>query len=430
MALKYPLLIIILPIIIIGYLFYNKKKELESKKGSKIANTLFVKNTTYYKKLLKSYNFYKTILYSCFIIAIISSIILCSRLQKVETNNVNEYKRDIFLCMDVSASVDDLNIKLIDNLKETVNSLQGERFGISIFNTTSVLVSPLTDDYDYIISSLNEIENSIKANNSNYYTNYLDDDFYYIRNYIYSGTIEGNEERGSSLIGDGLASCIYSFPKLEEEKRSRIIIFSTDNELAGTPLITLDKAAQIGKKKQIIVYGIGTTVMKDKDRKEFKSAVELTNGKFYEQSQKAVKNIVNDIEKTSKSLVESKFETNVLNYIATKPEYMNRVREGFYAVMHSPGGYGVGYIDDWMEASGKTGTSQSFIDTNNDGVIDTETITSTFIGYMPTNAPKVSFVVTSPDSSHPNSNIDYRSLVTNYLTREIARKYTELYGLS
>ena len=121
--------------------------------------------------------------------------------------------------------------------------------------------------------------------------------------------------------------------------------------------------------------------------------------------------------------------TKVLNTIETKPEYMARVKDGFYAVMHSYGGYGVGYMDDWMQAAGKTGTSQSFIDTNGDGKIDTETITSTFIGYAPAYDPKVSFVVTSPDSSHPNSNIDYRSLVTYYLTQEITRKYTELYGL-
>ena len=127
--------------------------------------------------------------------------------------------------------------------------------------------------------------------------------------------------------------------------------------------------------------------------------------------------------------VEIKVEKEVLNTIDTSPEYMARVKEGFYAVMHSPGGYGVGYVDDWMQAAGKTGTSQSFIDTNGDGVIDTETITSTFIGYAPADNPKVSFVVTSPDSSHPNSNIDYRSLVTYYLTREVARKYTEFYGL-
>lgn len=127
--------------------------------------------------------------------------------------------------------------------------------------------------------------------------------------------------------------------------------------------------------------------------------------------------------------LEKTVEPITLNTIDTKPEYMNRIKEGFYAVMHSPGGYGVGYVDDWMQASGKTGTSQSFIDTNNDGVIDTETITSNFIGYLPTNNPKATFVVASPDSSHPNSNIDYRSLVTYYLTREVTRKYTELYGL-
>lgn len=118
-----------------------------------------------------------------------------------------------------------------------------------------------------------------------------------------------------------------------------------------------------------------------------------------------------------------------LNKVDTSPDYMNRVKEGFYAVMHSYGGYGVGYIDDWMQAAGKTGTSQSFIDTNNDGRIDTETITSTFVGYAPAYNPKVSFVVTSPDSSHPNSNIDYRSLVTYYLTQEISRKYAEYYDL-
>ena len=126
--------------------------------------------------------------------------------------------------------------------------------------------------------------------------------------------------------------------------------------------------------------------------------------------------------------LEFAFERKVLNTIDTAPEYLNRVKEGFYAVTHYPGGYGVGYTDWAMEAAGKTGTSQSFIDTNNDGVIDTETITSTFIGYAPYYDPKMSVVVTSPDSSHPNSNIDYVSLVNYYLTQAITSKYTELYG--
>ena len=108
---------------------------------------------------------------------------------------------------------------------------------------------------------------------------------------------------------------------------------------------------------------------------------------------------------------------------------MSRVREGFYAVTHRSDGYDVGYTDDWYQFAGKTGTSQSFIDTNDDGVIDTETITSSFIGYAPADDPRVSVVVISPDSSHPNSNIDYRSQVTYYLTQEVTRAYAYLFGL-
>lgn len=125
--------------------------------------------------------------------------------------------------------------------------------------------------------------------------------------------------------------------------------------------------------------------------------------------------------------LEKSFETKVLNTIDTKPEYMNRVREGFIAVTNSPGGYGVGYMDSWMRPAGKTGTSQSFIDTDGNGVIDTETITSSFLGYAPYDNPKMSIVVTSPNSSHPSNN-NYASLVTYHLTQAIARKYGDMYG--
>ena len=126
--------------------------------------------------------------------------------------------------------------------------------------------------------------------------------------------------------------------------------------------------------------------------------------------------------------LETKVEKNVLNKVDTKKEYMNRVKEGFIAVLNSPGGYGVGYMNPAMRPAGKTGTSQSFIDTNNDGKIDTETITSSFIGYAPYDNPKMSIVVTSPDSSHPNSSTNYASLVTYHITQAITAKYSEMYG--
>lgn len=123
------------------------------------------------------------------------------------------------------------------------------------------------------------------------------------------------------------------------------------------------------------------------------------------------------------------FSPNVLNTVSVKAENLKRVQEGFYAVMHMLSGYGRGYINDRMDAAGKTGTSQSFIDTNNDGVIDTETITSSFIGYAPYNNPKVAFMVTSPNSSHENSNNSFTSLVNYRLTRSITDIYYEMYGI-
>ncbi len=119
----------------------------------------------------------------------------------------------------------------------------------------------------------------------------------------------------------------------------------------------------------------------------------------------------------------------VLNKVETSPEYMARMKEGFYAVMHQAGGYGRGYIEEHFDSAGKTGTSQSFIDTDGDDKIDTETITSSFVGYAPASNPKMSIFVTSPNSSHPNSATDYASLVTMRITKAVTSKFFELYPL-
>lgn len=123
------------------------------------------------------------------------------------------------------------------------------------------------------------------------------------------------------------------------------------------------------------------------------------------------------------------YKSELLNTVNVREENMRRVQEGFYAVMHMAGGYGRGYTDDRLDAAGKTGTSQSFIDTDNDGIIDTETITTSFIGYAPYNDPKITFMVTSPNSSHLTSSSSYMSLVNYRLSRAVTDKYYEMYGI-
>ena len=120
-------------------------------------------------------------------------------------------------------------------------------------------------------------------------------------------------------------------------------------------------------------------------------------------------------------------DKKVLNTVETKPEYMARVKEGFYAVINAPDGYGRGYMNYDYSPAGKTGTSQSFIDTDNNGVIDTETISTNFVGYAPSDNPKMSMAIVSPNISTPNSSIDYTSLVSMRLSKKITNVYFTLY---
>ena len=120
-----------------------------------------------------------------------------------------------------------------------------------------------------------------------------------------------------------------------------------------------------------------------------------------------------------------KIEPVILNKVDTKTEYLNRVKEGFNAVMDY--GYGKNVMGNAPEPSGKTGTSESFIDTNLDGKIDKETISNSFIGYSPRDNPKMTITVTSPDVEDPNTGINFRTYMNRRIAKEVSNKYYEIY---
>lgn len=110
-----------------------------------------------------------------------------------------------------------------------------------------------------------------------------------------------------------------------------------------------------------------------------------------------------------------------LGKLSVEQKYIDRVREGFSAVVTQ--GLGYGYMGNYTNSAGKTGTSQSFIDTDNDGKVDTETITSSFVGYSPSDNPRMSIVVVSPDISIPE---ETTYPVTRSISSQIVNKYFEL----
>jgi cell division protein FtsI/penicillin-binding protein 2 len=131
---------------------------------------------------------------------------------------------------------------------------------------------------------------------------------------------------------------------------------------------------------------------------------------------------------TKEPLTSIIYETkpNVLNKVDTDNKYIDRIQIGFKTVLE-PYGTGYYYINPMYYPAGKTGTSQSFIDTNNDSKIDTETITHNFVAYAPYNNPTVTFTIVSPDISHNNNGSMYQSGVNSRLAYQVSEKYFQFY---
>ena len=332
MELKYRFVIYIgvaVSLLLMFLSFIKLKKKQAYKDGRKAADSVFLNNTSILKKRMIVYRLLKVVIIACMLTSIIISSILIARPYTSEEIVEEKYSRDIILCMDISTSVDELNSRLIEELKGVVKNLSNERFGVVIFNTSAVLLCPLTTDYEYVLKVLDDVQQGLDARTSeidslssfdfSFDTDEYMDDLEKM-DYIQSGVLVGNELRGSSLIGDGLATTIYDFPEVAgDEKRTKIVIFSTDNDLQGNPMVTLDEAGDLCKENNVTVYGIGTDIMYKNYMQNMKENMEKTGGKFYlEEDAGSMKNIVKDIDKLGKNLV--KGEKKVIE--TEHPEYL------------------------------------------------------------------------------------------------------------
>lgn len=131
--------------------------------------------------------------------------------------------------------------------------------------------------------------------------------------------------------------------------------------------------------------------------------------------------LVNEIKNNDFIIYKNKHE--VVDNVQISNDDFNQIHKGFYEVMNN--GTGLGFMNRNLSPAGKTGTSESFIDTNNDGKIDTKTLTLTMAGFFPYDDPKISLIVVCPNTSHNNGkNKDY----IYYLTSKISRRITNIFN--
>lgn len=300
MELMFPVALFIgIPLAILLIFITIKRKEV-FRKGKKVANTNFIEETPLFRKLMREYKFLSLLSLIFLWLGILFSIIMLSRPAKVERIEPELHNRDIFICMDISDSMDELNLQICGELKELVNDLDGERFGITIFNARSVLLVPLTSDYEYVLDTLDQLEEAFEYSIGKDENNISLDD-YDLYQYKYEGTLS---PYGSSYIGDGLASALYNFPDLQEnDERSRLIIFTTDNELNGIPIVSVEDAATLCAQNDVKVFAVTPENIIDRD--SFQKAMNSTGGGFYEvTSNNTFNKLMDDIKLTETSVMQ------------------------------------------------------------------------------------------------------------------------------
>ncbi|PVE97909.1 hypothetical protein DC434_00040 [Microbacterium sp. TPD7012] len=197
-------------------------------------------------------------------VATVAAGVVAARPMSSQTIQPVNTSRDIMLCLDVSGSMTEVDVEVLSVFEELLEDFEGERIGLTIFNSSPVQIFPLTDDYDFIREHLASIKESFD------YVDQIPEHWV--------GTLNGD---GASLIGDGLAACTMGFDRPDDE-RSRSVIFATDNEINGASIVTLEEAAGYAKAKGVRVFALNPVQGKDAEvSAELAAAAETTGGAAY-----------------------------------------------------------------------------------------------------------------------------------------------------
>ncbi|MCA1307269.1 VWA domain-containing protein [Microbacterium esteraromaticum] len=198
------------------------------------------------------------------VIATLLAGVVAARPMSAQTVQPVNTSRDIMLCLDVSGSMTEVDVEVLTVFDELLDSFEGERIGLTIFNSSPVQIFPLTDDYAFVREQLQRMRESF---------DYLDETPEH-----WVGTLNGP---GASLIGDGLAACTMRFDHLDDE-RSRSVILATDNELAGASILTVEEAAQHARAQQVRVFALNPVQGKDAEvSAQLSQAAAITGGQSY-----------------------------------------------------------------------------------------------------------------------------------------------------
>jgi len=249
-----------------------------------------------YQAALRRYHRWLAVAALAAVTLVVSAVAAAARPVELTTIQPEQRNRDIMLCLDTSGSMSSADAAVVQVFAELAKEFDGERIGLTVFDSSAVQVFPLTDDYAYVQEQLTLAKDAFDGNPGS--AGFLD------------GTWNG---RGSSLIGDGLASCVNGFPDTgaaeagevdDGQRRSRSIVLATDNYLSGDPIFTLEQAAALAKEREVPVYALNPGDFDygpgpGQPGAMLRTAAESSGGAYYRlDSPEAVADIVRSVQET------------------------------------------------------------------------------------------------------------------------------------
>lgn len=287
---------------VVGWMLARRAGVRSGKKGW-VANTGYLRGLPKYQALVRRTRASLAIAFVCFLIAVIATSVSAGAPVDRYVKHDKSASRDIVLCLDSSGSMLPYDSKIGGAFRQIISHFEGERISLQLWDAYSMTMFPLTDDYDMATDVLQDMSDTIdtgliqvggKISGTRELFEYLEP------------VLDENQEV-SSLVGDGLASCIMGFDH-NDKQRSRTILLATDNEVYGSGVYDLSEAIEFAKSQGVTVTALypGSDTSLSAEAIQLRDEVRKTGGDFYDASSpSAVDSVVRQIEAEQKEELDS-----------------------------------------------------------------------------------------------------------------------------
>lgn len=270
MGLIFWWLLLVWIIVLAGYYFIQylrrTRRKIRVETAIAVAHSYRLTKLPAYVRALARYELLVRIATGSLSLALILAMLVSARPATVVQVVNTENNRDIMLCLDVSGSMLQVDATFVHRFQSIVNQFSSQRFGLTVFNSSSFSVIPLTNDYNYVSAQLQQVTTSLTVQKGQAFTN------------LTSGTL-ANFSQGTSLVGDGLEACMQNFGP-NPQLRPQSVVLATDNKAQGTAIVSVVQDSQLAIRRGIRIYVIDPNGTSNAAA-ELRTISQQTGGAYY-----------------------------------------------------------------------------------------------------------------------------------------------------